>query len=126
MITEGCSARDKYDRAIEYLTKHPEDLFMSWLFPERNTAGCLFAMASKTGGNVPGVGCLTTIKNGTDYDGVDRVVEGRPDLTQRIRDDPRIPVTSSSARRDKFSIPAESYLALAEWQRILDKELGRV
>lgn len=114
MITEGCSARDKYDEAIDILTADPTLIHGAWNVPKYAHGGCLFSYATPSGGHEKvGSGCLTQIC----YN-IDQIVDNRPDLTERIRNDTRIP--------QNFNITVGDLPVFAEWQRILDKELGRV
>jgi len=95
---------DKYDRAIEHLREHPEDVWLAWHLHSNHPAGCLFAYTA------PGCGCLTQVKCGrrapTD------------ELTIAIQSDGRIPENNED-------ITLEHLPVFAEWQRRLDKELGR-
>lgn len=106
---------DKYDRAIAYLSEHPEQIVPAWFNPGKHEAGCLFRYATATGFH-SGVGdqeygCLTLIRYG------DAVAETK-ELTQAIKTDERIPCTF-------YGITLDTLPVFAEWQRRLDKELNR-
>lgn len=112
--------RDKYDEAIEYLTKHPEEIVLAWY--ERHTsekqhpAHCLFAMASKTGlsdSGPPTCGCLTQIR------GDGRHIAETEFLTAEIKADLSIPSSIDDVTVHHLPI-------FARWQRRIDQELGRV
>lgn len=108
---------DEYDRAIAYLTAHPDEIPDAWFVPEpgddSSTAKshCLFRYASEDGTGSSRCGCLTQIRLGTKLACTD-------DLTERIRNDDRLP-------RSGFEIKVADLSAFAEWQRLLDAELGR-
>lgn len=111
--------KDGYDKQIEFLRENP-----LWIETDWQEAEGLFAFASQDGNALPvswardkGItgsgahcGCLTMIRNGR--------AAATEDLTMRIRADERIP-------DDPADITVEHLEVFAEWQRILDKELGR-
>jgi len=109
--------KDKYDRAIEYLRKHPDQIESAWAYGGNIRAHCLFKYVTPTGR--PGVckdgvrscGCLTTIKS-------DDFVAFTPQLTKLILKDRRIP--NNIDRVGVSDLPV-----FAEWQRRIDKELNR-
>lgn len=104
--------KDKYDLAIEYLTERPEKIMNAWRNPSSAPAGCLFQFANKSGcAEDPKCGCLTGIKNFY-------FEAATPELTVAIKADSRIP--------ELHDITAASLPIFAEWQRRIDKELGRV
>jgi hypothetical protein len=102
---------DKYDRAIEYLTAHPEDIFHAWASApvhedetDPDIRGvedmrCLFAATSE------GCGCLTQIRCG--------LLGPTPEITEAIRADHRIPY-------DEREITVDDLPVFAEWQRKID------
>lgn len=108
---------DKYDNAVEFFRKHPDAVRFAWAKPLSHPHGCLFQWASRTGRpkelsyKEVFCGCLTMIRKNHQYE-----VEGRPDLTEEIRSDNRIPKGMSSIRIDHLPI-------FAEWQRRLDHEI---
>jgi len=106
---------DKYDKAIDYLTENPDQIWNSWNEPHSYPQGCLFMYVSKTEHTANNIGCLTTIRRN---DGFGKVA-CTPELTEAIRADERIP----KGARD---IKVEDLPVFAEWQRRLDKELNRV
>lgn len=121
--------KDKYDEAIEYLTANPHDIFTAWLHPidsdrdEIKQAHCLFAYvaATRSDKSYESCGCLTQIR-GAGYVAVSHGEEVTS-LTEEIRRDERIPASAPDG-----SCPAIAVADLpvfAEWQRRLDKELGR-
>lgn len=107
-------AKDKYERAIEYLTEHPEEIYMSWgSAPVRGSKAevrgvlnqrCLFAATG------PDCGCLTQVRT-TDVDFAMRAPT--LELTEAIRADRRIP----SGEED---ITVDDLPVFAEWQRKID------
>lgn len=104
--------RDKYDEAVEYLKANPDRIGAAWSLPSSTQGGCLFKYANGIHGEAD-TGCLTMIR-----DEASLHVPGRPDLTQEIRNDPRIP-------EHKRLITVSDLPIFAEWQRRLDVELGR-
>lgn len=111
---------DKYDRAVEYLTENPSEIWFSWSAPFISENGCLFQFATPDGRSRHGeklYGCLTTVRaSETDHYGG---LAYTPELTKAIRADERIPVCGSK-------IKVEDLPVFAEWQRRIDKELNRV
>lgn len=118
--------KDKYDEAIEYLTKNPDEINDAWNYASTHKAGCLFMACSPhiSNGEIITLfprredrelcGCLTMVrKEGGSYHA------WTDDLTASIRADDRIPQNSEE-------ITLESLPVFAEWQRRLDKELNRV
>lgn len=103
---------DKYDHAIEYLTANPGEIRDAWADPYVHEAGCLFVYAFRGDSkHIPiDCGCLTLIKMG-------RNEAETPELTDAIMRDDRIPIRSEA-------ITIESLPVFAEWQRIIDAELG--
>jgi hypothetical protein len=112
---------DKYDRAIAYLKKHPDEMYDAWRTSLTNVkehpAHCLFQHVTPTGRS--GVvydhcmaGCLTQIRRRGIF------VAATPALTEEIRNDERLP----ESHRD---ITIRMLPRFAWWQRRLDKELNR-
>jgi hypothetical protein len=95
---------DAYDDAIAYLTEHPEKIYSEWEWGKT-----LFEFCGHYGRRF--CGCLTMIRNG-------REIAETPELTAAIRADARIPTHPRA-------ITVESLPAFAEWQRRIDRELGR-
>lgn len=111
--------KDKYDRAIEYLTENPHMIGHAWQRPRFNAeAGCLFQFATPTGTSAEyeteNTGCLTMIRQYS-YEMSALGKDGKPDpvLTGMIRSDHRIP-------RHMEEIKVEDLPVFAEWQRRLD------
>lgn len=88
---------DKYDKAIAYLTEHPEDILDAWGVPDPYTpeeikqAHCLFSYATPSGDyedvdDECELGCLTQIR------ACPEMVASTKTLTAAIRADNRIPV----------------------------------
>lgn len=105
---------DKYDEAIAYLTKHPNQIRKAWNNPGRYRGGCLFQHLTPTGRILYQermYGCPSLIRQG-DWEACD---DG---LTKAAQDDERIPV-----KVDKNAVSALP--AFAEIQRLADKLLGR-
>lgn len=120
--------RDKYDEAIEYLTEHPEKIYDAWSMSEAldsptGHAGCLFNFAGQqtdcadTDDGIVDCGCLTQIRGGGGFAAF-RSGEIDPALSEEIAFDTRIPESGCSIRVEHLPV-------FAEWQRRLDKELGR-
>jgi hypothetical protein len=106
---------DKYDRAIAYLKKNPENIHEAWINgnrPGHPHGGCLFQHASKSGYHDAKFGCLTQIRQGGD--GAATVA-----LTKAILSDHRIP-NYAPRETDVEILPV-----FAEWQRKIDKVLKR-
>jgi len=123
---------DKYDEAIAYLTENPEDIYDAWMLWARSDqttdvkrAHCLFQVArvDPDDGSSLGCGCLTQIRSGLTLGGVRCGVLGKSGrqhkrLTTAVRSDKRLPSEPGSIRVEHLPV-------FAEWQRRLDKELGR-
>lgn len=108
--------RDKYDEAIEYLTRHPEEIVHAWgMFS--HPAHCLFQMVDPAPTTsirrIDGVacGCLTMIRRGPFQAWTDA-------LTIEIRADLSIP-------SEVYDVTIHHLPIFAKWQRRLDRELGR-
>lgn len=106
---------DKYDDAIEYLTKHPDRIRECWRNPSRTDAGCLFAFITPDGwhASVGGkaCGCPTLIRADATFSPA-----WTPELTEIIRNDERIP-------KHEAHITVESLPAFAEIQRLADRTI---
>lgn len=115
---------DKYDDSIQEILQAEDDFVFRrlidelWAMPSPLTAGCLFQFATRSGGpdkprpDSGPYGCLTMIRSG------ERHIAETESLTRRIRADERIPDSVEGITRSNLHV-------FAEWQRILDKELGR-
>ena len=107
---------DRYDRAVAYLTEHPELIQDAWALDmpgdtEKEIARdceALFAYAGPSAGPNR-CGCLTQIRSGVRP--VDRAAT--PELTALIRADERIPA-------DVEGLGVECLVAFAELQRVID------
>lgn len=104
--------KDKYDKAVEYLTKHPDEIHFAWNRPHTARGGCLFQYAQNTDSTTEFCGCLTQIRGGFE-------VAQTPELTEAILRDIRLPC-------DEDDITVDDLPIFAEWQRRIDKELNRV
>lgn len=114
---------DKYDKAIAFLTEHPEMIREAWYVPddgdseEIKSAHCLFQVVDKfndlDGERLSSCGCLTQIRSGNGGSWARGAI-----CTAEIRSDTRIPDVISD-------VGVEHLPVFAEWQRKLDKELGR-
>jgi len=105
---------DKYDRAINYLKSHPDEIYDAW-DDSLHKAHSPFAHCTPSG-HMDFVahgrcGCLTEIRGGTK-------VGWTPELTDEIRNDGRIPSSPQGITVDDLPV-------FAEWQRRLDKELRK-
>lgn len=111
---------DKYQKAVEYLTKHPGEIFDAWLDVNEHPAGCLFQFANQFGFQRYGYdraswtttticGCITEIR-GCGY------LAETPELTAAIRADKRIPERPDDIKPHHLPV-------FAEWQARLDREL---
>lgn len=99
---------DKYDEAVAYLTARPDEIYDSWLCAES-----LFQFVEPIDGNDEKVcGCLTEIRGSYD------ICAWTDELTAAIRADERLP-------RNAEDITPAHLPVFAEWQRRIDKELGR-
>jgi len=106
--TKARRKRDKYDEAVEYLTKYPDSISHAWKSPTGCDAGCLFQFVESR----PGLcGCLSQIRAG-------RWDAETPQLTAAIRADGRIPV-------EPEDITVNHLPVFAEWQRKIDRILKR-
>lgn len=116
--------KDKYDEAVDYLTKNPEEIYQCWNHPISYRAGALFLPVSDKLPASPNTvdllprrgdglmcGCLTMVRAGLKVAWTD-------ELTEAIRGDARIPKTPESIKPEHLPV-------FAEWQRRIDKELGR-
>lgn len=105
---------DRYDQEVERLTKklRTDELAIekSWGDAEPLFEFCTRDRSTGSRGKI--CGCLVMIRNQQKY--VAETVE----LTASIRADKQLPVVSSS-------ITVEHLPIFAEWQRRIDKELGR-
>ena len=101
-VPVAVAARDKYDRAIDWLREHPDRFLDAWGLT--TPAACLFDFVKM------GCGCLTQVRSGIRRAPTD-------ELTDRIRADDRIP-------RQPEDITIGSLPVFAEWQRRLDRALG--
>lgn len=118
--------KDKYDEAIEYLRnlRNPDDfsfaIFEAWNNPQKEKGGCLFSFVSPSGdlekcpidANNRFCGCLTQIR------GSMQKFAYTKELTKAIRNDSRIPQCIEEVTLEHLEV-------FAEWQRKIDKELGR-
>lgn len=108
---------DIYDEAVASLrNKTVDQIIKIWNTPKDYPEGILFRAATKDGVCTLEKGCLTQVRNywlgGLHY-------EAENDkLTSEIGHDERIP-------RDGDDINHDNLYVFAEWQRKLDKELGR-
>lgn len=121
---------DAYDRMIESLADSPRSVTYAWDYPSREDCGPLFAKCSFDRSDVHhrACGCLTQIR----YSDTNIVVgrDGpREDLTYQIASDERLPTDIWDFHRDFTAADRQTRVAMlqpfAEWQRRLDKELGR-
>lgn len=108
-----CAARqrDAYDIAVEYLAEHPEAIYETWQTPTMHRYGCLFRYATRDRATMV-TGCLTMIRRTHIY------AAETEELTARIRADERIPANEKEITPDHLPV-------FAEWQRELDRVLGR-
>ncbi len=107
---------DKYDHAIDYLNRHPEEIREAWLSPYVHPGGCLFQFVRRNDCDwTKQYGCLTSIRctRGEVY------CAETPELTVAIAADTRLPTCASDIRLHHLPV-------FAEWQRRIDRELGRV
>lgn len=105
---------DCYDKAVAYLTQHPEEIYKAWTQPRRHPAGCLFSVVNRRRDyDESRCGCLTQIRQSSDdYEAP------TPALTASIRADARLPDHPSD-------ITPANLPVFAAWQRKIDKELNR-
>jgi len=114
--------KDRYDRAIDYLNEHWDEMygasqvsdgvyqvFAAWNY-QSHPAHCLFQRASKSGGG--GCCCLTQIRN---KEGWGETLE----VTRHVLDNLSIPDSP-------YDICPQHLHVFAQEQRWIDEELGRV
>ena len=99
---------DKYDRAIEHLKNHPDQLRAAYDKPYEHQAGCLFACVCNN--ETRNGGCLVMVAHEGAY-----ALDTR--MTLEIRSDTRIPTSKD--------LTIEHLEVFAEWQRKADAA-GRV
>lgn len=122
--------RDKYDKAVEYLTQHPNEIYKAWKYAANNVKGGVlfqFCTPSKqscidpvnnqdTGkkviGSIVACGCLTQVRSTQDY--LQWAVAHTKALTLKILADKRLP-------DDPTQITVEHLPLFAAWQRFMDK-----
>ena len=111
---------DKYDRAIAYLTEFPEAIGDAWSSDGDSPGWPLFQYATPDGKigarDNRTCGCLTTIRFGHDKDFGS--VAWTDELTAAILADERIPRLIGDVTLAHLPV-------FAEWQRRIDRELGR-
>lgn len=106
---------DKYDEAVEYLTKNPRKILGIWTQTSSHSSGCLFKLVCKDIYPQRDIGCLVSIRRAAGF-GKDAET---PELKAAILADERIP-------KQPENITVETLPFFAEWQREIDKELNRV
>ena len=130
--------KDKYDRAIEYLTENPDDIYDAWSNPSEweGCGGELFGFVAPDWRNnhskvyntrdvyVGTCGCLQQIRqdykeNGGDGKSGDMCMSHWPRLWENIARDERIP-------SDADEIGVEDLVVFAEWQREIDALRARM
>jgi hypothetical protein len=103
---------DKYDKAMAYLLRQKDfstAVYAAWVGVDKERF-CLFQFANNEQVTFR-TGCLTQIYS--------RFARAQTkELTNRIQADNRIPGDVCEITRDNLHV-------FAEWQRIIDKELGR-
>lgn len=107
---------DAYQGCVERLLEQSEcECRQAWLDPQDHPSGILFEQTGwdKTGTHY-GSGCLTQAKSGL------RPFGGSEKLRLKLISDPRIPSSISDIRCTR-----EMLEAFAEYQRLLDRDLGR-
>lgn len=105
---------DKYDLSIQYLTERPGQILDNWKSPFDTNGGCLFQFVSTDGHCNSKYGCITMIR-GKHYQYRNTPIK---ELTEQIVSDTRIPVCPENISVDHLPV-------FAEWQRRIDKILGR-
>jgi hypothetical protein len=118
---------DKYDEAIAELEGAKDfnrAVTSAWVDAgEKTTAGLLFQFCNKKNergrqvamsdnGNVVRIGCLTQIRDSPLH------IAETETLTTAIRADEKLPNSTDGVRHEHLSL-------LADWQRRIDRELGR-
>lgn len=93
---------DYYDKAVAFLTEHPDQIDLAWSNHREHRCGKLFAYC--------GDGCPTMIKGG-DFNAI------TPELTRSIRQNGLIP-------QSNWPITPASLVAFAEIQRTTNTELN--
>lgn len=121
--------KDKYDEAVEYLRQNPAEIQEAWTQTWEHKAGCLFRPVAKSHApeghcwpkrsiDAERCGCLTTIRGQTGGGFGYAIVAETDELTQAIIADGRIPKSVDEITVDNLEV-------FAEWNRRIDKELGR-
>lgn len=111
---------DIYDRAVAFLTAHPEQIIEAWDDPLGHPAGILFQVASPSGNyqmaddRINRCGDICEIVSG-------QAVAFTDEMTEIIREDERIPLLEG----DTPKITVETLEAFAEWQRVFDMTWDR-
>lgn len=115
---------DRYQEAVNYLTRFPRQIVANWRAWNTEPAGCLFApvvpdLSTAYDGTFVGrsvnphgdhCGCLTQIRSSPN------VFAWTSDLTERIRADARIPIAPHLVKVEHLPV-------FAQWQRVIDAEL---
>lgn len=109
---------DKYDEAIACLRDNPNEIMDAWNHPLEHYAGCLFQYCTPSGGYVvtDGIhfasrcGCPVQVKGGSRA--------WTSELTDKIRNDPRIPYDAIAITADLSCLEA-----FAEIQREMDRTI---
>lgn len=108
--------KDKFDKAVEYLTKNPDEIEVLWNEPHL-PYGVLFGFVSDVDPYDEGIdswcGCLTQIKHVPETYSAALNLEESEILNDAIRSDERIP--------DWTGIRSEHLPIFAQWQRALHK-----
>ena len=115
-------SKDRFDKAVDYLTEHPDLIAETWnaalddytddLSSEEQEAheiaACLFLECGNKG--FPATGCLTQVCH-------ERLGAGTDELTELIRADKKIP-------RNGEAIKVGDLQLFADWQRRIKRELA--
>jgi hypothetical protein len=105
---------DKYDKAIAYLSEHPEEIGDAWTKPHIHRAGCLFEFLTPTGEAIyhgTYCGCPSIVKSGD-------APACTKELTAAVKRNRGIPKLVHTLR-------VKHLPAFAEIQRLADKVLKR-
>lgn len=117
---------DVYDREIEYLADHPDEMFDHWTVPSPLFAYCTPSGWQRIRDDGLLCGCLTLVRSSV----VNRVA-WTDELTEAIQADERIPddYDLETFEDRLMDMPRSERIAallpFAEWQRRIDKALGR-
>lgn len=105
---------DRYDQEVERLTRNPSKIEDSWSMSEPLFDFCTISRSGTTRPDGRLCGCLTFVRKNSTFGGYAWTDE----LTDAIQNDARLPFNAEDIRPKHLPV-------FAEWQRRIDRELGR-